>query len=891
MGIRSRAERIAATITLACGLTVSIGLTVAPGTSGATGESPAPVVGITCPNAPTTVLPQLDPNLGAPPLRPLSTTCQYDTPHVVVFLNGDGRVHIPLNDGSVVTINLHGQVVDFDPTAVELPLCASCGVTSIGDGTDTAAFTYNADDQLTDLLDTGPGTAVGGNAVTFGYDGDGNLLTVDGDGISVAVTYDLASQRVASVDDGIYYYFTHDQGGHHLISAGPSGSPTVLGYDADGRLTGYGPAANPSATALSYDADGNLTGIAGPGGSASYSYNADGTLASVSDAAGTATYSYDSHSGLLDSISQPGGVTTTYQYDPAHGDELTASTSGTTGGPPTTTQYSYDAAGNLIELSDGAASTTYTYDGDGRLVQVVASGGPTVSINWGDDNNGVAFLGGSILNCGPSAPGLVPPSCNAGLSGGILGSGVLNTGNDNLVNSGVLTLGGGISGGGSGGVGVGQSEGLGGAIFDGGGVGGGSFGGGSILGGGILTGSPGSAGTGSGGAGLGGAIYDGGGFGTGTAQNGGQITMGGVLTLGGFAFLWLSIPSVGNVSCYECDPFAGGGILIADNGALTVYDHDGNVLATGSGEHTLTIGGPGGINLATLHSDSVGREVVVDFLEGDPDHPIVIGYDSGGRLDSVTDPLGNVTRFDYDAQNRLVSETPPDGGTAMFAYDAASGDLSQVTDPLGATTRFAYDENGSQWRLDSVTDPLGHVTTYHYDSLNRQISTTDNLGNVTSYGYDPRGAIDSVTDPDGTRTATYDYDSAGDVTSVTDPLGNTVTYSYDALDRMTGVQDPLGHTTTYGYDSAGDVSSVTDPRGNVVRYVYDANGALDSITGPDGTAVTYSYSPGAPPPVLPEAPLTVILALLGVSLLGGAVLWSRRRGAHRPPTIQTPAPD
>ncbi len=807
MGIRSHAARIAALMTFAGGLTVSICLTAAPGTSGATGGSQAPVVGMTCPNVPTTTLPQLDPNLGAPPLRPVSTTCQYDTSHVVVFLNGDGRVHIPLNDGSVVTINLHGQVVDFDPTAVELPLCASCGVTSIGDGTDTATFTYNADDQLTELLDTGPGTAMGGNAVTFSYDGDGNLLTVVGDGVAVTVAYDAADYQVASLEDGgIYYYFTHDQGSHHLISAGPSGSPTMLGYDADGRLTDYGPAADPTATALSYDADGNLTGIAGPGGSGSYTYDADGTLASVTDAAGTANYSYDSNSGLLDTIALPGGVTTTYQYDAAHGDELTASSSGTASGPPTTTQYSYDAAGNLTELSDGTTSTTYSYDGDGRVVQVVASGGPTVSINWGDDNNGVLFQSGGMLNCGPSAPGLVAPSCNAGLSGGTLqGSGVINAGS-NLAGSGVLTLGGGVSGGG---VGVGQSEGLGGPLFNGGGEG---FGGGSLLGGGILAGSPGSAGTGSGGAGFGGAIYDGGGFGTGTAEQGGQLGIGGVLTLGGSAFAWISLPSMANVNCYECDPLSGGGILLADNGAVTVYDHDGNVLATGSGELPGTIGGPGGINLATLHYDSVGREVVIDFLEGDPDHPIVVGYDAGGRLASVTDPLGNVTRYSYDAQNRLVSETPPDGGTATFAYDPASGDLSQVTDPLGGTTKFVYDETGSNWRLDSVTDPLGKVTTYQYDGLNRQTSTTDNLGNVTSYDYDSRGAIDSVTDPDGTRTATYGYDAAGDVTSVTDPLGNTVTYTYDGLDRMTGVQDPLGHTTTYSYDGSTDsVSTVTDP--------------------------------------------------------------------------------
>ena len=70
---------------------------------------------MSCPNAPVITDPQLDPAPGSPPLHPVSTTCHYVTPHVEVLLNGDGRVQMPLNDGSVVTLNLHGQVVDYDP--------------------------------------------------------------------------------------------------------------------------------------------------------------------------------------------------------------------------------------------------------------------------------------------------------------------------------------------------------------------------------------------------------------------------------------------------------------------------------------------------------------------------------------------------------------------------------------------------------------------------------------------------------------------------------------------------------------------------------------------------------------------------------------------------------
>ncbi len=251
------------------------------------------------------------------------------------------------------------------------------------------------------------------------------------------------------------------------------------------------------------------------------------------------------------------------------------------------------------------------------------------------------------------------------------------------------------------------------------------------------------------------------------------------------------------------------GLLIGDNGATTLYDHMGNPLAVGDGEVPAEVVGPSGEEIyKSTYGAVVGHEVIVDFLEGDPDHPLTVGYDSGGRVDQVTDPLGNVTRYNYDAQNRLVSETPPDGGTTTFSYDPASGELNQVTAPSpGGTTQYSYEDDNGHWEVNKVVDPLGRVTTYSYDSLGRQVSTTDPLGNITTYSYDPQGHIDQVNDPDGSRSATAAYDSAGNITAVTDPLGNTVHYSYDAQNRMIGVQDPIGRTTTYDY-----AGTLTRPR-------------------------------------------------------------------------------
>ncbi len=87
-----------------------------------------------------------------------------------------------------------------------------------------------------------------------------------------------------------------------------------------------------------------------------------------------------------------------------------------------------------------------------------------------------------------------------------------------------------------------------------------------------------------------------------------------------------------------------------------------------------------------------------------------------------------------------------------FAYDSL-GNMVSMTDPLGNMTRYSYDEIGGQSLLASDTDPLGRLTTYTYDAAGDPTSATDPLGNVTSYTYDAAGALASGTDPLGKTTS------------------------------------------------------------------------------------------------------------------------------------------
>src|SRR5262249_35825559 len=89
-----------------------------------------------------------------------------------------------------------------------------------------------------------------------------------------------------------------------------------------------------------------------------------------------------------------------------------------------------------------------------------------------------------------------------------------------------------------------------------------------------------------------------------------------------------------------------------------------------------------------------------------PGHTTTLTW-SGGRAQTVTDPLGNVTSYSYDAALRVQTMTVPGGGVYTYGYDSA-GNQQTVTDPLNRTVTTLYD---ALRRVTETIDPLGGTTT------------------------------------------------------------------------------------------------------------------------------------------------------------------------------------
>ncbi len=274
------------------------------------------------------------------------------------------------------------------------------------------------------------------------------------------------------------------------------------------------------------------------------------------------------------------------------------------------------------------------------------------------------------------------------------------------------------------------------------------------------------------------------------------------------------------------------------------------------------------------------------------------GYDSSGRLTSVTEPSSTgepnpkTVTIAYDSAERVSTITRPDSTTEKIASYQEQGwtnsgtssspaaatllaaSVASYTDPLGNISNIRPDWSGLG--LPNVTtDPLGNVASSNRDGNGLATITIDRLNRVTQNAYDSKGNVTKTVYPDLTyQTATYNsfaevlvntdprgkvttntYDTHGNLTNVIDPSNNTNTMTYTANGRLstaTNLQPniptppgplPPGGTVEvqYFYDSKDRLTTLIDQLGDTTTYSYDTAGRITSQTDPDGHTTTYSY--------------------------------------------------
>jgi len=263
--------------------------------------------------------------------------------------------------------------------------------------------------------------------------------------------------------------------------------------------------------------------------------------------------------------------------------------------------------------------------------------------------------------------------------------------------------------------------------------------------------------------------------------------------------------------------------------------------------------------------DAVGNQTVITDTRGfvthrvyDPANRLVaitdalsqttaFGYDAVGNQTVITDTRGYVTRAQFDAGNRLVASTNPLTQTSATGYDPL-GRATILTSTLGLTMTSAYDAGG---RMITSTDQLRRATRYDYDAVGRRTAVIDPAGVRTTFAYDAAGRLTAVienaqaggpADPQTNVTTRFTYDAVGNLITSIDANTRPTTHTYDLLNQRTATSDPLGRTTVLTYTARGELGLSRDALGRVTTYTYDDGGRLTLLDYPAGTPdVTYAY--------------------------------------------------
>jgi len=182
------------------------------------------------------------------------------------------------------------------------------------------------------------------------------------------------------------------------------------------------------------------------------------------------------------------------------------------------------------------------------------------------------------------------------------------------------------------------------------------------------------------------------------------------------------------------------------------YDAFGNRLAKGSSGGT--------ISYSYNENDELGTE-------NDLSH----GYDDNGNAVSRDGVI-----FGYDYENRLVS-----AGSVGYTYDADGIRVSSVAG--GSATDYLVDKNRQYAQVLEERNGGSSVSYVHGDDL---ISRKQG-GEIRYYVYDGHGSVRHLTDADGTVTDSYIYDAFGNLKDHLGDSDNRYLYAGEQYDPDAGL--------------------------------------------------------------------------------------------------------
>jgi RHS repeat-associated protein len=232
-----------------------------------------------------------------------------------------------------------------------------------------------------------------GNTTSYAYDAANELTRQTRvDGSTIASGYDADGRQTSQTDAlGAITSYGYDPLGRQTSVTDPDHRTTSHGYDRVGNLTTITDPAG-KVTTRSYDAASQLTGISYSDGTTpnvSYAYNLHGNVLAETDGTVFARrYAYDSLGRLNGTTDTKGTSTFAIAYTRDTADRVTSQQFTLSGDVARTFTRTYDAAGRMSSVNDGAGVTTgFAYDGDSNIIGTTFADDNIIGITFANSSS------------------------------------------------------------------------------------------------------------------------------------------------------------------------------------------------------------------------------------------------------------------------------------------------------------------------------------------------------------------------------------------------------------------------------------------------------------------------------------------------------------------------
>lgn len=223
-------------------------------------------------------------------------------------------------------------------------------------------------------------------------------------------------------------------------------------------------------------------------------------------------------------------------------------------------------------------------------------------------------------------------------------------------------------------------------------------------------------------------------------------------------------------------------------------------------------------------------------------------YDDLGQVLLATDASGNRTAYEYDSVGNAVSILQPDGTKHHLAYDA-TGNMIRAWDNNGHDVAFSYGAMG----VLTGRKQNGNAVRFNYDTELQLKSIANEAGEVYKFGLDALGNVVNEWGFDGVHYR-YVRDGVGRIVKTLRPDSRWTVFSYDGIGNIINEEQYDGSMAAFKYNRDGwlteaynDVLPIRlarDKGGRVIQE-WQGNYQIERQYDRDGNCVSKRSSLGA----------------------------------------------